>query len=44
VSEVRICMTKEMQFRDCAELERRSCQRPALAMPSVRGGGLTAAR
>jgi ribonuclease T2 len=43
VSEVRICMTKEMQFRDCAELERRSCQRPTLAMPSVRGGA-TAAR
>jgi ribonuclease T2 len=39
VSEVRVCLTKELQFRDCAELERRSCQRPKLAMPSVRGGG-----
>jgi ribonuclease T2 len=39
VKEVRICLNKEMQFRDCAELERRSCKRPKLAMPAVRGGG-----
>jgi len=38
VSEVRVCLTKDFQFRDCAELERRSCQRPKLAMPSARGG------
>jgi ribonuclease T2 len=44
VSEVRVCLTKELQFRDCAELERRSCQRPKLAMPSVRGGGPLTAR
>ena len=42
VSEVRVCLTKDLQFRDCAELERRSCQRPKLAMPSVRGGPTTA--
>lgn len=36
ISEVRICMTKDLQFRDCAELERRTCKRPALVMPAVR--------
>jgi len=36
VSEVRVCLTKELQFRDCAELERRSCKRPKLVMPAVR--------
>ena len=44
VSEVRVCMSKELKFRDCAELERRSCQRPKLAMPSVRGAASAAAR
>lgn len=44
IREVRVCMTKELQFRDCAELERRSCKRPELAMPAVRGGGLATAR
>jgi ribonuclease T2 len=39
VSEVRVCLTKDLQFRECAELERRSCQRSKLAMPAVRGGG-----
>ena len=36
VNEVRVCLTKDLQFRDCAELERRSCKRPKLAMPSIR--------
>ncbi len=39
VSEVRICLNKDLQFRDCAELKRRSCQRPKLAMPAARGSG-----
>jgi ribonuclease T2 len=38
VHEVRVCFTKDLQFRDCAELERRSCKRPKLAMPAVRSG------
>jgi ribonuclease T2 len=38
VSEVRICLSKDLKFRECPELERRACQRPQLAMPSVRGG------
>jgi ribonuclease T2 len=38
VSEVRICLSKDFQFHECPELERRACQRPKLAMPAVRGG------
>jgi ribonuclease T2 len=44
VNEVRVCMTKDLQFRDCAEMERRSCKRPKLAMPAVRVGGLATTR
>ena len=38
LSEVRICMTKELTFRDCAEVDRRTCRRERLIMPPVRGG------
>jgi ribonuclease T2 len=38
LSEVRICMGKDLQFRDCAENERRSCNRKEVLMPPVRGG------
>ena len=44
VNEVRVCLTKDLQFRDCAEPERRSCKRAKLAMPAVRGAGLLTAR
>jgi ribonuclease T2 len=37
LSEVRICMTKELRFRDCPELERRACRNGRIAMPPVRG-------
>lgn len=37
LSEVRICMTKELRFRDCEEVERRACRRDKVAMPPVRG-------
>jgi ribonuclease T2 len=36
--EVRICMTKEFGFRECPEVDRRSCRRDKLLMPPVRGG------
>jgi ribonuclease T2 len=36
--EVRVCMTKELGFRDCAEVDRRACRRDKLVMPPVRGG------
>jgi ribonuclease T2 len=37
LSEVRICMSKEMQFRACEEIERRACRRDEVVMPPVRG-------
>jgi ribonuclease T2 len=38
LSEVRICMTKDLRFRDCTDVDRRSCRREKLVMPPVRGG------
>ena len=36
--EVRICMSKDLRFRDCAEIDRRACRRDRLVMPPMRGG------
>jgi ribonuclease T2 len=36
LSEVRICLTREFSFRDCAEVTRRACRREKIAMPAVR--------
>jgi ribonuclease T2 len=36
--EVRICLTKDLRFRDCEQLERRACRRERLVMPPLRGG------
>jgi ribonuclease T2 len=36
--EIRICMTKELGFRECPEVEQRACRRDKLLMPPVRGG------
>ncbi len=38
VSEVRICMTRELDFRTCPELERSACRLPEAVMPPARGG------
>ena len=38
--EVRICMSKDLGFRDCAEIDRRACRRDKVVMPPVRGGEL----
>ena len=38
LSEVRICLSKDLKFRDCPDLARRSCRRDGLRMPAVRGG------
>jgi ribonuclease T2 len=35
---VRVCLTKDFRFRDCAEVDRRACRRDKLVMPPVRGG------
>ncbi|MCA6114802.1 ribonuclease T2 [Bradyrhizobium sp. WSM 1738] len=37
LSEVRICMSKDMQFRACDEVDRRACRRDEVVMPPVRG-------
>jgi ribonuclease T2 len=38
LSEVRICMSKDLQFRACDEIDRRACKRDQVTMPPVRGG------
>ncbi len=38
LSEVRICLSKELQFRACEEIDRRACRRDSVMMPPVRGG------
>ena len=38
LSEVRICLSKDLQFRDCDEIDRRACRRDQVTMPPVRGG------
>jgi ribonuclease T2 len=38
LSEVRICVSKELQFRACEEVDRRACRRDKVVMPPVRGG------
>jgi ribonuclease T2 len=36
LQEVRICLTKDLAFRDCAEIDRRACRRDGVVMPPVR--------
>jgi ribonuclease T2 len=38
LSEVRICLSKDLQFRACEEIDRRACRRDQLTMPPIRGG------
>jgi ribonuclease T2 len=38
LDEVRICLSRDLQFRGCPETDRRSCRRDRLVMPPVRGG------
>ena len=38
LSEVRICMSKDLQFRACEEIDRRACRRDQVLMPPMRGG------
>ncbi|MCO5066197.1 MAG: ribonuclease T2 [Rhizobiaceae bacterium] len=35
--EVRICLTRDLQFRTCGELERKSCKADDLRIPRLRG-------
>ncbi len=36
--DVRICLTKDLGFRGCPEIDRRSCRLDKIVMPPVRGG------
>ena len=36
--EVRICMSRDLAFRSCPEIDRRACRTPRVVMPPVRGG------
>jgi ribonuclease T2 len=38
LSEVRICLSKDLQFRSCEEIDRRGCRRDQVSMPPMRGG------
>jgi ribonuclease T2 len=38
LSEVRICLSKDLRFRDCAEINSRACRREKVTLPPVRGG------
>ena len=38
LDEARICLTRDLKFRGCEEITRRTCRRDKLIMPPVRGG------
>jgi ribonuclease T2 len=38
LSEVRICLSKDLAFRTCEEIDRRACRRDQVTMPPMRGG------
>jgi ribonuclease T2 len=38
LSEVRICLSRDLQFRSCEEIDRRACRRDEVVMPPMRGG------
>jgi ribonuclease T2 len=38
LGEVRICMSKDLQFQPCDEIDRRACRRDQVVMPPMRGG------
>ena len=37
LTEVRLCLSKDLQFRDCPEVVRRDCRHDRLVMPPTRG-------
>jgi ribonuclease T2 len=38
LSEVRICLSKDLKFRECGEIDGRACRRDQVTMPPMRGG------
>jgi ribonuclease T2 len=37
LTEVRVCLAKDLSFHDCAEISRRACRLDKVAVPAVRG-------
>jgi ribonuclease T2 len=37
LTEVRVCLGRDLSFHDCAEIARRTCRVGKIAMPAVRG-------
>src|SRR5262249_56886681 len=44
LSEVRICLGKDLGFRPCPEIDSRACRRDKVVMPPVRGGSAALTR
>jgi len=38
LTEIRVCLSKDLKFRDCPEVTKRACRRDQVIMPPVRGG------
>jgi ribonuclease T2 len=38
LTEVRLCLTKDLKFRACPDIVKRSCRRDQVVMPPIRGG------
>jgi ribonuclease T2 len=38
LTEIRLCFSKDLKFRACPDVARRSCRRDQVVMPPVRGG------
>src|SRR5215472_5671233 len=38
LTEVRLCLAKDLHFRDCPEIAKRRCNREQVTMPPMRGG------
>jgi ribonuclease T2 len=38
LNEIRICLSKDLHFRECGEIAARACRRDTLVMPPSRGG------
>jgi ribonuclease T2 len=43
LTEVRICLSRELQFRPCPQVVRRTCKQEQIIMPPVRGSAASAA-